>query len=99
MAFYYALSAMDPTAKYAVYGKGDDAEQAQADALHNIGDDDPDAAALRANLNVLTRVEAEERGFIPAGAPVIWYDHLRHYHVEDHAAPMSGTRPTGVTSR
>jgi hypothetical protein len=99
MAFYYALSAVDPRAGFAVYGKGDDAEQAQADALHNIGDDNPDAAALRANLMVLTRAEAEERGLIPPGAPVIWYDHLRRYHVEDHAAPMSGTKPTGITSR
>ena len=98
MAFYYALSAADPATTFVVYGKGDDAEQAQADALHNIGDD-PEAAALRANLTVITRAESEERGLLPSGAPVIWYDHLRRYRVEDHAAPMSGTRPTGVTSR
>jgi hypothetical protein len=99
MAFYYALSTVDPVAKFEVYGKGDDAEQAQADALHNIGDDNPNAATLRANLTVITRAEAEERGLIPPGAPVIWYDHLRRYRAEDHAAPMSGARPTGVTSR
>jgi hypothetical protein len=99
MAFYYALSAVDPAAKFEVYGKGDDAEQAQADALRTIGAGNPDGAALRTNLTTMTRAEAEERGLIPTGAPVIWYDHLGRYRVEDHAAPMSGTRPTGVTSR
>lgn len=99
MAVFYAMSAIRSDAPSEVYGKGDTAEEAQADALAHIRDDDPNAAALREHLTVLTRTEAEERGLIKPGAPVIWYSHLGRYHVEDHAAPMSGPRPTGVTSR
>lgn len=95
----YAITAVDPAAGYQIYGKGHNAEEALADAGQNIAVDDPNAAALRANLTVVTRAEAEERGVIPAGAPVIWYADLGHYHVEDHAAPASGTKPTGVVYR
>lgn len=99
MEFSYALSRLYPDAPYVIYGKGVDAESAEADATRNISDDDPDAAALRANLTVVGRSEAESRGLVKGGAPVVWYAHLHHYVTEDHAAPMSGTAPTGVTYR
>ena len=99
MALYLALSQVDHDSPHNVYGKGDDESEAEAEALRNIRDDEPDADALRRNLIVLTRAAAEERGLVKSGAPVIWYAHLGRYLVEDHSAPQTGARPTGVTYR
>ena len=99
MALYLALSRVGDDARYEVLGKGGDEREAEAEALGNIRDDDPDADALRRNLVVLDRATAEERGLITRGAPAIWYAHLGRYLVEDHGAPQTGAKPTGVTSR
>jgi hypothetical protein len=67
---YYAISSgADEDGRF-VFGKGGDPAEAEAEALTNIAGRD-DAAVLRQNL-------------IVPGAPVIWYDHLRRYQVEDH---------------
>lgn len=81
---HYALSRVTEEGTYAVYGKGDDAAEAEHDAARNIGDDRADAPPLRENLIVVTREEAEQQGYVKPGAPVIWYDNLRRYNVEDH---------------
>ena len=81
---HYAVSRVTDDESYAVYGKGDDPAEAEHDAVRNIGDDRGDAAFLRENLTVVTREEAEQRGYVKPGAPVIWYDNLRRYKVEDH---------------
>ncbi len=82
---HYALSRLYGEAPYQVYGKGDDAAEAEADAARNIEEAPAEeATALRANLVVMTREESEQRGYVVPGAPVIWYDHLRRYRVEDH---------------
>jgi len=80
---HYALSRLDDDAPYLVYGKGDDAAAAEQDAHRNLREDRDDAPALRHNLIVLTREECEAKGYIVPGAPVIWYDHLARYQVED----------------
>jgi hypothetical protein len=80
---HYALSRLDDDALYLVYGKGDDPALAEQDALHNLRDDRDDTPTLRRNLIVLSREECEEQGYVVLGAPVIWYDHLGHYRVED----------------
>jgi hypothetical protein len=80
---YYALSRPDPDSPYLVYGKGDEPGAAEQDARRNLGDVRDDAPTLGQNLIVLTREESEEKGYVVAGAPVIWYDHLGRYRVED----------------
>ena len=80
---HYALARTDSDASYQVYGKGDNAAEAEHDASRNIAGR-WDADALTSNLLVLTREEAEQRGFVKPGAPVIWHDDDRHYVVEDH---------------
>jgi hypothetical protein len=80
---HYALSRLDDAAPFLVFGKGDDPALAEQDALRNLREDRDDAAALRRNLIVLSREECEENGYIVPGAPVIWYDHLGRYQVED----------------
>jgi hypothetical protein len=80
---YYAISSgADEDGRF-VFGKGGDPAEAEAEALTNIAGRD-DAAVLRQNLIVVTRPEAESQNLIVPGAPVIWYDHLRRYQVEDH---------------
>jgi hypothetical protein len=82
---HYALSRLYDQSSYHVYGKGDDAAEAEADAARNIEEAPAEeAAALRANIVVMTREESEQRGYVARGAPVIWYDYLRRYRVEDH---------------
>lgn len=81
---HYALTRDTLESPYTVYGKGDDAAEAEQDAARNIRDDLADAALLRENLIVVTREEAEQQGYVTPGAPVIWYDHLGRYRVEDH---------------
>jgi hypothetical protein len=81
---HYALTRDDAELPYLIYGKGDDATEAEADATHNIRDDLTDAALLRANVIVVSRDEAEQQGYVTPGAPVIWHDNLGHYFVEDH---------------
>ena len=80
---HYALSRLDADDPDLVYGKGDDAAEAEADAHRTIREDREDAPLLRRNLLVVTREEAEQAGYIVPGAPVIWYDHLGRYRVED----------------
>ena len=89
---YYALSTDDPETGYHIYGKGDDAAQAETDAARHIHDDLENADVLRRNLTVITREEAEERGVAQPGAPVIWYDRLSRYRVEAHGPyrPLPG---------
>lgn len=81
---HYALTRDAPESPYAVYGKGDDTVEAERDAVRNIRDDRGDVAILRQNLIVVSRDEAEQQGFVKPGAPVIWYDNLGRYEVEDH---------------
>jgi hypothetical protein len=80
---YYALSRTDADAPYRVYGKGDEPIAAEQDARRNLDEDREDAPLLQRNLIVLTREESEEKGYVVPGAPVIWYDHLGRYRVED----------------
>jgi hypothetical protein len=81
---HYALTRDDAEQPYLVYGKGDDAAEAEQDAARNIRDDLADAALLRGNLIVVSREEAEQQGYVKPGAPVIWHDNLGYYIVEDH---------------
>ena len=92
MPVYYAISSVDPESGWHIYGKGDDAEAAEAQAAQNIRNDDPDAPALRRNLTMVSRADAEARGIVPPGAPVVWYAGLRRYRVEDHGRfkPLPG---------
>ena len=99
MAVYYALSRRDDESDYEIYGKGEAEAEAEAEARRTLRDDHPDSDILRRNLMILERGAAEAAGHVRPGAPVIWYAHLGRYHVEDHAAPATGPRPTGVTSR
>ena len=91
---YYAMSRVDDDSPYHIYGKGDDAAAAEEEAARNLREDSEEAPALRRNLIVLTREEAEERGYVPRGAPVIWHDERRRYRVEDHGRyrPLPGER-------
>lgn len=91
---HYALTRYDLDSPYQVYGKGDDAAQAERDATSNI-ETAFDADLLRQNLIVLTREESEHQGYVVPGAPVIWHDELRHYRVEDHGP----YRPRGIEQR
>jgi hypothetical protein len=81
---YYALTRDDPESPYQVYGKGDDAAEAEAEAARLIRDRAADRDRLAENLITASREEAEQLGYVEPGAPVIWYDHLGHYRVEDH---------------
>lgn len=81
---HYALTRDDAELPYLVYGKGDDAAGAEADAGRNIQTGFAHATLLRANLIVVTREEAEQQGYVNPGAPVIWHDNLGRYAVEDH---------------
>jgi hypothetical protein len=81
---HYALTRDDAELPYRVFGKGDDAAEAEADAGRNIQTRVADAPFLRANLIVLSREEAEQQGYVKPGAPVIWHDNLGRYAVEDH---------------
>jgi hypothetical protein len=93
---HYALSRLYDESPYHVYGKGDDPAEAEADAARNIEEAPAEeAAALRVNLVVMTREESEQRGYVVPGAPVIWYDYLRRYRVEDHGP----YRPRGIERR
>lgn len=81
---HYALTRDDAELPYLVYGKGDDAAEAEQDAARNIDVALDGAAPLRANLIVVSREEAEQQGYVKPGAPVIWHDNLGRYYVEDH---------------
>jgi hypothetical protein len=99
MAFFYALSSLDPEKYlYEVLGKGVLSSWGVSDGRARVPEG-PEAEALRRHLFVLERAEAEERGLIPRGAPVIWYARLGYYRAEEHDAPVAGPEPTGVTSR
>jgi len=99
MPVVYAVTRVDEDAPYAIYGKGEDAAQALADAAARIGSDDADAPSLRRNLTAMTPADVVDAGIAMPGQPVIWHNDLRHFVVEDHGAPASGTHPTGITSR
>lgn len=99
MEINYAISRREADGDYLIFGKGDGAAAAEAEGDANVQSDDPDAAALRRNMIVVSRAEAEERGLVAKGAPVIWHAESRRYVVESHQAPASGKAPTGVTSR
>jgi hypothetical protein len=81
---HYALTRDDAELPYLIYGKGDDAAEAEADAERNMQADITGAALLRANVIVVSREEAEQQGYVKSGAPVIWHDNLGRYFVEDH---------------
>ncbi|MGD9894367.1 MAG: hypothetical protein AB7R89_26975 [Dehalococcoidia bacterium] len=81
---HYALTRDAPESSYAVYGKGDDAAEAEQDASRNIHTELGDIPLLIENLIVVTREEAEHQGYVKPGAPVIWHDNLGRYAVEDH---------------
>lgn len=81
---HYALTRMNPQSPYHIYGKGDDAAAAEEDARHNIKEYAADSPALREQLIVLSREEAEERGLLKPAAPVIWHDELGRYRIEEH---------------
>ncbi len=91
---YYAISTVDPETGYWIYGKGDEPAQAEADAAEHL-DGVENAALLRQNLTVISREEAEQRGIATPGAPVIWYDRLGHYRIEDHGL----YHPLGIEQR
>lgn len=82
MAFYYALSRPDAESHYHVYGKGDNAGEAETEAVVTFALHEHEAESLRANAVVATREEAEGRGLIPRGASVVWYEHLKRYNEE-----------------
>lgn len=82
MAFYYALSRPDAESRFHVYGKGDDATAAEAEAASTMALHESVAESLRANLVVATREDAEGRGLIPRGASVVWYERLKRYNEE-----------------
>jgi|SRR5215211_2019082 hypothetical protein len=92
---YYALSRLDDDSPYHVYGKGEDPAEAEADARRNLTEDRDNHAPLARHLIVMTREEAEEKGYVVPGAPVIWYDHLGRYRVED----MGPYKPLGIEKR
>ena len=91
---HYALTRYSLESPYQVYGKGDDAAEAERDAAPNIAAA-LDADVLRANLILLTREESEHQGYVTPGAPVIWHDELRHYKVEAH----NRYRPLGIEQK
>ncbi len=91
---HYAISTDDPDAGYHIYGKGDDAAQAEANAAEHL-DGLENAALIRQNMTVISDEEAEQRGIATKGAPVIWYDRLGRYRVEDHGP----YRPLAIEKR
>jgi hypothetical protein len=81
---HYALTRDTPESPYAIFGKGDDAAEAEQDASRNIQAELGDIPLLLENVIVVSREEAEQQGYVKPGAPVIWHDNLGHYAVEDH---------------
>ncbi|MGH2584571.1 MAG: hypothetical protein ACRDJE_06625 [Dehalococcoidia bacterium] len=81
---HYALTRTNAQSPYHIYGKGDDATEAEKDARDHIREYAADSPPLREYLIVVSREEAEERGLLKPAAPVIWHDELGRYRIEEH---------------